>query len=53
VHPGLGSLEHPHGALELEIARVGHLDLDQEVRHAVMVRPAVARRHPEEHRLAT
>jgi hypothetical protein len=49
----LGGLQHPHGALELELVRVVHVDFDQEVGHDAMVAPQVRTRHREEHRLGT
>jgi hypothetical protein len=38
----LSGFQHPHGALEFEIARVGHVNLDQEMRHGAMVDRVVA-----------
>lgn len=49
----LGGLQHAHGALELENARVRHVNLDQVVRHGAMVDAVVAPRHRGEHRVGT
>jgi hypothetical protein len=49
----LGGFEHAHGALELELIGVGHVDLDQEVRHDDMVDRPAAGGHREEHRVST
>jgi len=29
-HPGLSGIQHPQRTLKLELARAGHVDLDQE-----------------------
>jgi hypothetical protein len=49
----LSGLEHSDRPLELWLVRVGHLDLDQEVRHGAMVDADVAPRHRGEHRVST
>jgi hypothetical protein len=49
----LGGFQHPHGALDLEITRVGHVNFDQEVGHGAMVEGRAASRHRGEHRVGT
>jgi hypothetical protein len=49
----LSGFKHSHGALELELAGVRHLEFDEEVRHGPMVDPVLTVRHREEHRAGT